>query len=203
MLRKAAIVGVAALSLSALPLESGATVSASVSRSLQGLLLTTHDLPPGWTQEHFPSLYGQHCTTPKSVTELVGPKGVGSIFARRGGEPLLVEYLAQSSNRFAPLESAISKLGTFASCSLSSNGRVLYSSTNDGVFQVPFYGDWSLGTRVHNVVRGRRSELGYLLIRKYPYLLIVAYENTGSLNVPEINSFASKALAKLLDQRAR
>lgn len=199
MLRKCVILGVTALLLSALPTESGASTTTSISKSLQGLLLKTHDLPPGWTSEPFPPRYGQHCTTPESVTALVGLKGVGSAFGQRGREPFLVEYLAQSAKRFAPFESALSKLETFGSCSSTSNGRVLYSSTNDGIFQVPTYGDWSLGTRVHNVVRGVRSELGYILIRKYPYLLIVGYENTGSLNVRELDKFASKALAKLLN----
>jgi hypothetical protein len=94
------------------------------------------------------------------------------------------------------MEHALSQL-MGRSCSKSSNGITTNASKDEGVMQVPLYGDWSVGTWVENFTSGTRWDLGYILIRKNHYLLIVAYENKGKLNLGALERFSVQALTKL------
>jgi hypothetical protein len=48
-----------------------------------------------------------------------------------------------------------------------------------------------------NYSSGVHSQRGYLFARKGTYLVIVAYENPGKLDVTSLESFAQRALATL------
>jgi hypothetical protein len=124
----------------------------------------------------------------------VGAVAVG--FDQHSNGSLLIEYLARIQDKYSLSEHALSQL-MGRSCSEGSNGMTTYSSKDEGIMQVPTYGDWSVGTWVENFASARRSDLGYILIRKNHYLLIVAYENKGKLNLGALERFSVQALTKM------
>ena len=161
------------------------------------LLLNTADLPGGWNVKHASTPATFRCTSPPSVSSLLGPNGVGATFQRSGGSPLLFEYLTTSSSAVNAFEKASLPIMTFGSCADNGGGRLLDSSVNDGVIYTTPFGDWSIASLVSNIVYGVHSQLGYLLVRKGNFLMIMGYENKGPLDKKSLESFTRMALAKL------
>ena len=172
-------------------------VSRSTPASLPSLLLKTSDLPGGWNIKNATTPAPYLCTSPDTASSLLGPSGVGVSFERSGGSPILFEYLTRSASAVNAFENAYRPIMTFASCGDTAYGKQVDSSTNDGVFSARSYGDWSILSKVTNVVKGVESQLGYLLVRQGHYLMIMGYENKGSLDKSSLENFTKRALVKL------
>jgi hypothetical protein len=171
-------------------------VSRSTPASLRTLLLRTSDLPGGWHTKPATTPAPYRCTSPDTVSSLLGPSGVGITFERSGGSPILFEYLTRSASAVNAFENALKPIMLFG-CADSANGRLVDSSKNDGVFYARSYGDWSILTKNTNVVTGVEFQLGYLLVRKGHYVMIMGYENKGSLDKSSLENFTKRALVKL------
>ena len=127
----------------------------------------------------------------------MGPSGVGVTYERSGGSPILFEYLTRSASTINAFGNAYKPIMTFGSCADTANGRQVDSSTNDGVF---YARSWRLEaslSKVTNIVKGIESQLGYFLVRKGHYMMIVGYENKGSLDKLSLENFTKRALVKL------
>ena len=172
-------------------------VSRSSPASLRSLLLKTSDLPGGWNIKPAKTPAPYRCTSPDTVSSLLGPSGVGVTFKRSGGSPIFFEYLTRSASAVNAFENAYKPIMTFGHCEDTAYGHLVDSSTNDGVFYARPYGDWSILSKFTNVVKGVESQLGYLLVRKDHYLMIMGYENKGSLNKSSLENFTKRALVKL------
>jgi len=172
-------------------------VTRSTPASLRSLLLKTSDLPGGWNIKPAKTPAPYPCTSPDTVSTLLGRSGVGVTFERSGGSPILFEYLTKSASTINAFGNAYKPIMTFGSCADNAHGRHVDSSTNEGIFYARSYGDWSILSKVTNVVGGIESQLGYLLVRKGHYMMIVGYENKGSLDKLSLENFTKRALVKL------
>ena len=195
--RRWSMVGVVLVVAVAATVFTVSQVSRSTPASLRSLLLKTSDLPGGWNIKPAKTPAPYPCTSPDTVSSLMGPSGVGVTFERSGGSPILFEYLTRSASTINAFGNAYKPIMTFGSCADTANGRQVDSSTNDGVFYARSYGDWSILSKVTNVVKGIESQLGYFLVRKGHYMMIVGYENKGSLDKSSIENFTKRALVKL------
>ena len=171
--------------------------SHSAPPSLPSLLLKASNLPGGWREKHVTTPAPYPCTSPRTVSSLLGSTGVGVTFEQSGGSPVLFEYLTRTPSAQNAFERALEPIMTFGSCSDTAFGKVVDSSTNDGTLNARTYGDWSDLSKVTNVVKGVESQLGYLLVRRGHYLLIMGYENRGQLDQSSLESFTKQALVKL------
>ena len=111
------------------------------------------------------------------------------------GDLLLVEYLVQSNSVYSLYKAAVSTLVT--KCKSVSADVTFTSSTYDGEVHLPSFGQWNRPVMISNYSSEVHSQLGYLFTRKGTYLVVVAYENPGKLNVKTLENFARQALAKL------
>ena len=195
--RRWSIVGVIAAAVVAAIALTVAQVSHSTPASLHSLLLKTSDLPGGWNIKHATTRAPYRGTSPETVSSLLGSNGVGVTFERSGGSPILFAYLTRSASVVDAFENAYKPIMTFGSCTGTAYGKLVDSSANDGVFSATSYGDWSIASKVTNVVHGVKSQLGYLLVRKGNYLMIMGYENKGSLDKLSLENLTQLALAKL------
>jgi hypothetical protein len=173
------------------------SVPASASSVLRNQLLNVRNLPTGWTINDSTSNENFPCAAPASVSAMVGRHGVGATYVYSAGGSLLTEYLVQSNSLYPLYEEALSSLSDDFSCKSVSAGVTTRSSTNDGMFVIPTFGQWSNAIKFSNFSSGVHSQLGYLFSRDGTYMVIVAYENPGNLNVKTLEHFAKRALAKL------
>jgi len=197
MFRKVGLLIVLGLMLSGCSLTSSNNVAPTTQPRLESRLLTLRDLPSGWTMHAMPQVGSDLCGAPPLSSSLVDQSGVAVSFQRNDGEILLVEYLTRTSKPVDAMERAISQVASPSSCSESSNGRVTRKSVNVGIIEVPTVGDWSVATKNQIFSNGKRSELGYMLVRVKGFFLAVAYENAGSLDMSRLENFANVALSKV------
>jgi hypothetical protein len=195
--RRWSIIGVVLAVVVAATALTVSQVARSTPASLRSLLLKTSDLPGGWNIKSATTPAPYLCTSPDTVSSLLGPSGVGVTFERSGGSPILFEYLTRSTSAVNAFENAYKPIMTFGHCADTANGHLVDSSTNDGVFYARSYGDWSILSKVTNVVKGVESQLGYLLVRQGHYMMIMGYENKGSLDKSSLENFTKRALVKL------
>ena len=134
---------------------------------------------------------------PRPPSHSLGDGGRGASYVYSAGASLLVEYLVQSTSLLPIYEGARNSLRSDRSCKTVSAGVTFTSSTNDGKIHVPPFGQWSDDMKFSNYSSGVHSQRGYLFARKGTYLVIVAYENPGKLDVKTLENFAQRALAKL------
>jgi hypothetical protein len=170
-------------------------VPAGASRGLSGQLLTVRNLPTGWIIDNNIASGKLACAVPASTVSLVGREGVRASYNDSAGDFLLVEYLVQSNSVYSLYKDAVSSLDT--KCKSVSAGVTFTSSAYNGKVHLPSFGQWNRAVEFSNYSSEVHSQLGYLFARKGTYLVIVAYENPGKLNVKTLENFARQALAKL------
>jgi hypothetical protein len=173
------------------------SVPAAASAGLKDQLLNVRNLPTGWIINDNIASGKFPCAAPASTVALVGRRGVGASYVYSAAASLLVEYLVQSTSLLPIYEGARNSLRSDRSCKTVSAGVTFTSSTNDGKIHVPPFGQWSAAMKFSNYSSGVHSQLGCLFARKGTYLVIVAYENPGKLDVKTLENFAQRALAKL------
>jgi hypothetical protein len=193
--RRTFVLAIGIVALSILPLSMSGNATANPI-GLGGRLLTPSDLPTGWKIGQGSWQSSDACVALPRVSQLVGVHGVGAIYQRNNGSPILAEYAVVSSSIFRTFESADAKLSS-TSCSERSSSHVVNSNSFGEVMYVPTYGDWSIGVLRNVVVHGIKSQLGYVLVRKGAIFLVVAYENHGLLARRTLEDFTTKALSKI------
>lgn len=127
----------------------------------------------------------------------MGDNGVAVAFHRKGGQPLLIEYLLRTSKPINAMERAMELVASQASCSVSTNGRITRKSLNVGIIETPTIGAWSVTTKDQIFRNGRYSELGYILVRVTGFFVAVAYENAGNLDLNRLEHFSVDAISKV------
>lgn len=173
------------------------SIPAAASPGLSGQLLKARNLPTGWINNDITASGKLACAVPVSAAELVGRKGVAASYTYSAGDSQLVEYLVQSNPLFPIYENALRSLSNDTSCKSVSAGVTFPSSINDGTIHVAHFGQWNDAMKLSNYSSGVHSQLGYFFVRKGTYLVIVAYENPGNLDVKTLEHFTKRALAKL------
>lgn len=173
------------------------SMPAGASPGLSGQLLNVRNLPAGWINSDNTASGKLSCAVPASAAELVGRRGVAASYSYSAGGGQLVEYLVQSNSLFPIYENALSSLSNDTSCKSVSAGVTFSSSAYDGKISVPDFGQWNDAMKFSNYSSGVHSQLGYFFVRKGSYLVIVAYENPGKLDMKILEHFTQRALAKL------
>ena len=198
-LRHSILAFIAAAGLSACSTASASQSRAPSLHTLQHLLLTIADSPKGWTVRAPISDTGllYPCTAVKSQSQLLGSNAVNIAFTQRTERSWSFEYLSYRKAILTAFENASKKVGYGDSCRDEGNGVVIDASVNTGMIETRTFGDWSLLMRVANVVRCIKYQVGYLFVRKGKYMLVIGYENVGSLNVNALENLTTEALAKI------
>ncbi len=159
-------------------------------------LLSAGDIGPGWMSAAIDNSTVQPCSSPPSVTSIVGPEGVGSRLVGPGGSPELVEYAATSTSVTNAYITAISRLQNQSSCSRTTDG---HTSTGvfDQVLALPTYGDGSVAMLLSDDMDGALSQAGYVVVRRGHELMVVGYINSGPLDTAALQGYTRAALVKL------
>jgi hypothetical protein len=166
------------------------------STRLEGRLLALSASSSGWNVGPGRFQLDTSCVALPKVAQLVGSHGVGSIDHRDKGSEVFAEYAVWSTSIFKTFESADAILSNH-SCSESQGSQVRFSISIGQLFDVPTYGDWSIG-EVRNVVfHGTKSQVGYVLVRKGNLFVVVAYGNRGLLAKRTLEYYTRRAFDKL------
>ena len=167
--------------------------------SLSQRLLTRSDYPTGWNVTRATRQFeaGSTCTGLESKTQLLGDDAVQVRFRHRGGGSLSFEYLARRRATVDAFEKAITPVMTFASCRFSANGHVVESSRQVGTISTPNFGNWSTANLITNVSHGKRSQLGYMFVRKSQFVIVIGYENPGNLDIKELEHLTRVAISRV------
>jgi hypothetical protein len=182
------------LSMSLVLAKSSSATAGST--RLEGRLLALSASSSGWNVGPGRFQLDTSCVALPKVAQLVGSHGVGSIDHRDKGSEVFAEYAVWSTSIFKTFESADAILSNH-SCSESQGSQVRFSISMGQLFDVPTYGDWSIG-EVRNVVfRGTKSQVGYVLVRKGNLFVVVAYGNQGLLAKRTLENYTKSAFAKL------
>jgi len=163
------------------------------------MLLTRADYSAGWnisTSTQASKMYSS-CAGVDSEKQLLGSRGVSIFFIQRGDGTLSFEYLAYRRATINAFEKAIAPIMTFGSCRDETNGHVVDSSVGDGTIVTRNYGDWSTANLITSTIHGRKYQLGYMFVRKARFLMIIGYENPGSLHLMDLESLAQKAVSRI------
>ncbi len=190
---------IAGLALSAC---STAVVSSSNPPSLYSLrhmLITRADYPAGWnvTTSTRGSELDSTCAGVESEKQLLGSRGVSIFFTQQGDRTLSFEYLAYRRATIKAFEKAITPVMTFGSCRDETYGHVVDSSVGDGTIVTRNYGDWSTANLITSTIHGRKYQLGYMFVRKAGFLMIIGYENPGSLHLMDLEGLTQKAVSRI------
>jgi hypothetical protein len=198
-LRRTILALIAGIGLSACATTSVPKSNVPSLHSLRHSLLTIPDFPNGWTVSSQVSETGSlyPCTAVKSQSHLLGSNAVGIAFTQRTERSWSFEYLAYRKAILTAFENASTKVGYLDSCREEGYGVVIDASVNTGLIETRTFGDWSLLLGVANVVRGTKYQVGYMLVRKGKYMLVIGYDNVGSLNVNALENLTTEALAKI------
>lgn len=192
--RRSKVMGVLIMLTVGTFLPSG--LGAATSLGLSTRLLSTNDLAGGWHASRLPVANGE-CDVVPSVDELTGKTGVGVAFARFGGSQVAAEYLVNATRIYTAFEDADNFLSLHY-CGYDNGSGGAGSSSLATEINVPLYGDWSIGELVTVRRDGVRSQIGFVLARKSHRLLIVAYENRGSLQRNVLDGLAQRAYRKMI-----
>ena len=175
--------------------------------SLRPKLLTKAEYPTGWNVTGSIRQFdgGSNCTGVESKKQLLGSDAVQVFLRNRDNSAFSFEYLANRRATVDAFEKAITPVMTFASCKDTAYGRIVDSAVQVGTIQTPNYGDWSTANLITNTFHGKRSQLGYMFVRKSRFLIVIGYENKGSLDLGELESLTREAVSRVdrLPSRSR
>jgi hypothetical protein len=190
--------------VSGLMLSACATAAASRSQpptlhSLRLMLLTKVDYSRGWHATKPIQQFGggSGCPEVESEKQLLGTNAVEVFFHRPNSDAFSFEYLAYRRSTVDAFVKAITPIMTFASCAEKANGRVVDSSVSNGTIVTRTYGTWSTANLVTNTFHGTKSQLGYMFVRKSGFLLVIGYDNRGSLDLRDLEGLTRKAVSKI------